>query len=71
MVLPILCGKHFEGVKHGQMPKASTSTLLKNTSSVPEIHMENIIFKKLIDRIRAIIRIRPLITDTQTNILDW
>ncbi len=27
--------------------------------------------KTPIDHIRAIIRIRPLITDTQTNTLDW
>ncbi len=30
-----------------------------------------IIIKTPIDRIRAIIRICPLITDTQTNTLDW
>ncbi len=29
------------------------------------------IIKTPIDRVRAIIRIRPLITDTQTNTLDW
>ncbi len=27
--------------------------------------------KTPIDRIRAIIRIHPVITDTQTNTLDW
>ncbi len=36
--------------------------LMKNEKAVDRIHA---------DCIRAIIRIRPLITDTQTNILDW
>ncbi len=35
------------------------------------LHFSPVWNQKPIDRIRAIIRMRPLITDTQPNTLDW
>ncbi len=40
-------------------------------SIILHMHLETTYIKTPIDRIRAIIRISPLITDTQTNTSDW